>query len=196
MSCDEASNTRPTFYVRDFQIEDAKACANIWRNGLDQTWKQYWFLQKFWKRSMERLAQDALAPDGDVGPDGKNLHRIWMKNDRKMIVAVTNANVSDNQEESEMVIGCVAVKRGCDETTDALVSDHRFAIFRWSVDEHWRGLGVGKALVIAAGEFAKQNAGTELWAITANPISSLSLKKMGFVSTYSSFGYWHCKKLK
>ena len=107
MSCDEASNTRPTFYVRDFQIEDAKACANIWRNGLDQTWKQYWFLQKFWKRSMERLAQDALAPDGDVGPDGKNLHKIWMKSDRKMIVAVTNPH--DNQEESEMVIGCVAV---------------------------------------------------------------------------------------
>ena len=89
MSCDEASNTRPTFYVRDFQIEDAKACANIWKNGLDQTWKQYWFLQKFWKRSMERLAQEALAPDGDVGPDGKNLNRIWMKNDRKMIVAVS-----------------------------------------------------------------------------------------------------------
>lgn len=194
MSCDEASNTRPTFYVRDFQIEDAKACANIWRNGLDQTWKQYWFLQKFWKRSMERLAQDALAPDGDVGPDGKNLHKIWMKSDRKMIVAVTNAH--DNQEESEMVIGCVAVKRGCNETTDALVTDHQFAIFRWSVDEQWRGLGVGKALVIAAEEFAKQNAGTELWATTANPISSLSLKKMGFASTYSSFGYCHCKKLK
>ena len=195
MSCDDkASSTRPTFYVRDFQIEDAKACANIWKNGLDQTWKQYWFLQKFWKRSMERLAQDALAPDGDVGPDGKNLHKIWMKSDRKMIVAVTNAH--DNQEEHEMVIGCVAVKRGCNETTDALVTDHRFAIFRWSVDEQWRGLGVGKALVIAAEEFAKQNAGTEIWAITANPISSLSLKKMGFVSTYSSFGYCHCKKLK
>ena len=195
MSCDEASNTRPTFYVRDFQIEDAKACANIWKNGLDQTWKQYWFLQKFWKRSMERLAQEALAPDGDVGPDGKNLHKIWMKNDRKMIVAVTNSK-ADNPEH-ETVIGCVAVKRGCDETTDAAVTDHRFAIFRWSVDENCRGSGVGKALVIAAEEFARQNAGTELWATTANPISSLSLKKMGFVTTFSFFGYCHLyKKLK
>ena len=195
MSSDETVNTRPLFYIRDFQIEDAKACANIWKNGLDQTWKQYWFLQKFWRKSMERLAQEALAPEGDVGPDGKNLHKIWMKNDRKMIVAVTNTKADHNQEH-ETVIGCVAVKHGCDEITDAKVTDHRFAIFRWSVDEHWRGLGVGKALVIAAEEFAKQNAGTELWATTANPISSLSLKKMGFVSTYSSFGYCHCKKLK
>ena len=193
MISDETTNTRPLFYIRDFQIEDAKACANIWEKGLDQTWKQYWCLQKFWRRFMERLAQEALAPNGDVGPDGKNLHKIWMKNDRKMIVAVTK---SDDIQEHDTVIGCVAVKRGCDETTDALVTDHRFAIFRWSVDEHWRGLGVGKALVIAAEEFARQNTGTELWATTANPISSLSLKKMGFVSTYSFFGYSHlCKKL-
>ena len=112
-----------------------------------------------------------------------------------MIVAVTNSK-ADNPEH-ETVIGCVAVKRGCDETTDAAVTDHRFAIFRWSVDEHCRGSGVGKALVIAAEEFARQNAGTELWATTANPISSLSLTKMGFVTTFSFFGYCHLyKKLK
>ena len=71
MSSEEATNIRPLFYTRDFRIEDAKACANIWETGLDQTWKQYWFLQNYWRRFTENLGQEALAHNGDVGPDEK-----------------------------------------------------------------------------------------------------------------------------
>jgi len=172
------------FHVRELKPDDCSACADIWERGLTQTWQQMFLTRALMKRSMESLAAKSLASDGDIGPQGANLFPMWMeKTDHGFLVAVTT--------ERGAVIGCIAVKPKGDINGE----QKRFEFVKWSVDEAWRGKGVGKALVEGAEDFVKKQGGSEMWAITANPISSKAMKRLGYQSTWSSLGYWHWKNL-
>ena len=109
---------------------------------------------------MEEYGEEAMRPDGDVGPCGSNLVTNWIScnTDRTMLVACLE----------DKCVGCVCVKVGSD-IQKAEPNSTVASIWRLSVDEAVRRRGYGKALMDAAEEWARKQGCTQMCLETANP---------------------------
>ena len=136
------------------------------------------FLRSFATTKMNEMRDAAISENGDVGPDGSNLIKIYgEKNDRQMFVAVA----SDKDTSEEIVVGCCAVKRGMDEHNSEPESDIA-SIWRMSVDESHRGQGIATKLMETCEEYAKTQLECKrmgMW--TLNPVAAnFYMNRMGY----------------
>jgi ribosomal protein S18 acetylase RimI-like enzyme len=134
------------------------------------------FLRSFATTKMNEMRDAAISENGDVGPDGSNLIKIYgEKNDRQMFVAV------EKDTSEEIVVGCCAVKRGMDEHNSEPESDIA-SIWRMSVDESHRGQGIATKLMEACEEYAKTQLECKrmgMW--TLNPVAAnFYMNRMGY----------------
>jgi ribosomal protein S18 acetylase RimI-like enzyme len=178
------NNNNITF--RSIQPADAPAVARIWRSGLRQTYDSINdpAEQKMVKGFMKEYEQQAFAVEGDVGPNGCNLMGHWGDDGdsnngcKRMLIAVNNHS-------DEAVLGCCGVKRGVSEGID--IEDETatdvFSIWRLSVSEDARGMGLGRLLMNEAEEWAKENGGTKMILYTGNPAASAFYQKIGYALT-------------
>jgi GNAT superfamily N-acetyltransferase len=124
--------------------------------------------------SLERYGNEALAENGDVGPEGKHLFKTWMspdKDDRTMLVAESDENV---------IVGCIGVKIGKDMEKEEPGSTVA-SIWRMSVEESARRQGVGLSLIHAAERWARGHQCTTMVLETANKIAGqFYTKKAGY----------------
>lgn len=164
--CAGMSTTREKEHVivRPMSEEDAPVIAQIWRDGLKQTAESTHFvLRPVVSRFMEKYGEQAMLPDGHVGPDGKNLISNWIaKEDRIMFVALQHLKC----------VGCVGVKVGTDIEKQESSSVTVASIWRLSVDERVRRQGVGMALMCAAEDWARQQGCTSMCLESANKIAA------------------------
>lgn len=164
--------------IRPLRESDAPAVCKIWCDGLRQTTQHAipWFLRPFAIQKMNEMRDAAIGTDGDVGPNGANLIKMYSeKKDRKMFVAC------ETNESSEVIIGCCVVKKGMDE--DKEQPDSKIAsIWRMSVDESQRGKGVATKLMEECENFAKNELQCQrvgLW--TLNPVAAnFYMNRMGY----------------
>jgi len=168
--------------------------AKIWYDGLYQTVDYcYWFMKPFIRRAFDGIAKQSLHPDvGDIGPNGANLIKTWMKRDDRscMFVAAFRDEPTD-------VVGCLGVKRGnsegFDDDDDSSMNSNIASMWRVSVAEKARRHGVGRALVVAAEKWAvkqQQSVGTTpvlLQAITMNPSAAEFYLAQGYVKNDERF---------
>ena len=86
------------------------------------------------------------------------------------------------------------VKRGTDEHADVTdpTATATFSVWRVSVTERARGGGVGRKLMTAAEDWAREQGGTKMQLYTGNPVASLFYRKLGYAKV-SSFA--HTKQL-
>ena len=160
--------------IRPLCASDAPAVCKIWCEGLNQTTQHAipWFLRPFATQKMNEMRDIAIGPEGDVGPDGSNLVKMYdEKSDRQMFVAC-----AENE-----VVGCCAVKKGMDEHKEEPESDIA-SIWRMSVDEAQRGKGVATKLMQECERFAKNDLQCKrmgLW--TLNPVAAnFYMNRMGY----------------
>ena len=71
-------------HVRPMIRADAPQICHIWSEGLSQTTNacQWDITKRLVGPMMEKLKEHATSEDGDVGPDGMNLPKYWMEQDR------------------------------------------------------------------------------------------------------------------
>lgn len=139
------------------------------------------------KGFMKEYEERAFAKDGDVGPDGCNLIERWGGDEsissgcKCMIVAISNRDSSGD----DTVLGCCGVKRGIDEATDIPDKDATdiFSIWRLSVSEDARGMGLGRLLMEKAEAYAVENGGKKMILYTGNPAASSFYQKIGYALT-------------
>lgn len=156
--------------------EDAPYVAEIWKLGLAQTSQSYNFvlLKTLMGYALEHYGQHAMTPEGDVGPEGKNLVDAWMnQNDRTMLVA------TDASTEGLHTVGCIGVKIGKDMTKQETGSTVA-SVWRMSVAEAFRRQGVGLSLMHAAEEWARQQGCSAVILETTNKIAAQFYIKAGY----------------
>ena len=179
--------------IRHFCPEtDSSTVANIWVNGLNQTVQaKWWPVRPIWQFMFDKMAEDALSPDGDVGPDGKNLSEMWCNSAGNKCMLVAETNISD---EGSVVVGCCGVVRGTSlgKNTKNISNDETtFSIWKMSVVEEFRGKGVGAKLILGAEDWAKRNGCLRMRMITANPIASRFYQSHGYdMLGLKLFGVW------
>lgn len=164
--------------IRPLVESDAESVCKIWCSGLSQTTRHAipWFLRFVATQKMNELRDVAISENGEVGPNGSNLIKMYgNKDDRQMFIAC------ETFESKEVVLGCCAVKRGMDEHNEEPDSDIA-SIWRMSVDETHRGKGVATKLMEECERFAKSDLHCKrmgLW--TLNPIAAnFYVKRMGY----------------
>ena len=175
--------------IRLFEERDAQACARIWVTGLSQTADaSKWVFRPLIRWGMTKLSQQAMSPDGDIGPDGCNLGKVWCGSDNEgdddMNTVDRALFVAENKDDE--VVGLCCVKRGQGEN-DVPPSDYPiFSIWRMSVDEKARRFGVGRRLMEACEHWAKDKGGTKMTLVTGNSIAANFYKRVG----YSKIDFW------
>ena len=196
--------------IRLFQEKDASACASIWLTGLNQTVQSSSFLLRpLYRWGMAKLGAEATAPGGDVGPEGSNLYKIWGgKEVKEDVEARSNKNSESNDnvqgientvtmgivdralfvaESAEgKVLGLCCVKRGQGDKDIPEPDYPIFSIWRMSVDESARGLGVGRAVLTACEEWARSRGGHKMTLVTGNKIAARFYVSCG----YATVDYW------
>jgi ribosomal protein S18 acetylase RimI-like enzyme len=114
---------------------------------------------------MKEYGEEATSASGDVGPNGSNLMEFWGdKEDRVMLVATL-------AEDPDVVVGAVAVKKG-PSYSDVEPESTEASIWRMSVSSNVRRRGLGKKLMQAAEEWARDKyhcTSMGLW--TANAVA-------------------------
>lgn len=164
--------------IRPLRESDAPSVCKIWCNGLSQTTQHAipWFLRPFATQKMNEMRDVAISNDGDVGPNGSNLIKMYgEKSDRQMFVACEQGVAP------EVVLGCCAVKKGMDDHKEEHESDIA-SIWRMSVDESQRGKGIATMLMQECERFAKDDLQCKrigLW--TLNPVAAnFYTSRMGY----------------
>ena len=164
--------------IRPLQESDAPSVCKIWCSGLSQTTDHAipWFLRPIATQKMNEMRDAAISTDGDVGPDGANLIKMYgNRKDRTMFVAC------EEVESTDVILGCCAVKKGMDENKEEPESDIA-SIWRMSVDESHRGKGVATKLMEECERYAKNDLQCKrmgLW--TLNPVASkFYMNRMGY----------------
>lgn len=170
--------------IRTAEASDGPDVARIWVAGLSQTIENSWrIFQPLLRWAFDKSAKESLSEEGDLGPDGANLIKIWVgPADRTFVVAVENGTV----------VGCVGVKKKGsqnDHDVKTVVTEETkvAAIYRLSVDESARRKGIAKSLMNKAHEWAKEEAGCEsMWLPTMNPRAADFYKAIGYKSCHWS----------
>lgn len=156
--------------IRPMCEKDAPQVAEIWRRGLAQTAESHSLpLRPIMRFALEQYGENAMTPQGDVGPEGINLVDAWIsKIDRTMLVASCD---DDSNNNTMSIIGCIGVKVGKDmeeEEPDSTVA----SIWRMSVAESCRRHGVGLLLMKSAEDWARQKKCTTMMLETTNKIAA------------------------
>ncbi len=150
--------------------EDAPFVASLWRHGLAQTAESYNFvvLKTVMGHFLEQYGENAMKPEGDVGPEGRNLVDAWMnQNDRIMLVAMD----ASTEVDSLVIVGCIGVKVGKDMTKQEPGSTVA-SVWRMSVEEMFRRQGIGLSLMHAAEEWARNQGCKTMVLETTNKIAA------------------------
>jgi len=165
---DSGSNLHRKFFVtvRRLAHRDCKDVARIWAEGLQQTVDA----DPSFAEPMHRLAVNALAPGGSVGPNGSNLMANWSGEDRCMFVADLRGQV----------VGCCGVKRGSTSHEVEPLTSSQYSVWRVSVDKKVRCCGVGRSLMRAAEAWAQTAGGTEMHLVTGNLIARRFYQCLGY----------------
>lgn len=181
--------------IRLFEVRDAPSVTRIWVNGLEQTVQAASvFTRPLWRWLMATLANHAISIDGDMGPDGANLHRFWGSNgdkereDRAMFIAESRDGITG----AVIVVGVCCVKRGEDEKVIPQAGYPVFSIWRMSVDERFRGFKIGTRLMCTAEEWARSKGGKRITLITGNSIASKFYQSIG----YKTINFWKIRHEK
>lgn len=199
MSTTECEGQAPTctLKIRLFEQKDAAECANIWVTGLNQTVQSSSILSRpLFRWAMTNLAASATAPDGDMGPDGCNLHKEWGvaigANETQATVVDRALFVAENEEGE--VVGLCCVKRGIGDKDIPAVDFPVFSIWRMSVSEKARRLKVGSRLMSACEDWAVARGGNKMTLVTGNSFASSFYKNIGY-ATINFWGIRHEKNL-
>mmetsp|Transcript_9969 Transcript_9969/g.23763 ORF Transcript_9969/g.23763 Transcript_9969/m.23763 type:complete len:198 (-) Transcript_9969:60-653(-) len=186
------SKPEPEVTLRSIQPSDGPEVARIWKEGLSQTHQS--ICNPLWKCIMwlliKQMEVGAMGKKGDVGPDGCNLLERWGGTEypssssgeddtcKLMIVAINKDGA---------IVGCCGVKRGTDEKKDVEDKSETdvFSIWRLSVSEAARGMGLGSLLMIKTEEWAKEHGGKNMHLFTGNPAASKFYQKIGYKKTSS-----------
>jgi GNAT superfamily N-acetyltransferase len=202
--------------IRPIGSRDAAQASQIWVQGLKQTSES---LPEERREEVEGFFRDYARKEceegGGMGPDGMGLIQTWyhdatgnIDRDCRMFVAVReDAGTADGERDTpptHVVLGLVGVKRGMDSKefpTDASKEDYAvFSIWRMSVSEDARGLGLGCKLMTAAEQWAKGRPNAQVMRLyTGNPIAAkfYTSEKVGYreIVKEPHFGTYE-KKLK
>ena len=188
--------------IRPIVSRDAAQASQIWVQGLKQTSES---LPEERREEVEGFFRDYARKEceegGGMGPDGMGLIKTWyhdpagnVDRDCRMFVAVReDANTADGEKDTKpsstnhVVLGLVGVKRGMDSKefpTDASKEDYAvFSIWRMSVSEDARGIGLGCRLMAFAEQWAKGRPNAQVMRLyTGNPIAAkfYTSKKVGY----------------
>jgi GNAT superfamily N-acetyltransferase len=185
--------------IRPIESRDAAQASQVWIQGLKQTSdsapeEDREKIESFFRESVQKECEEG----GGIGPDGTGMIKTWhhdpagnIDRDCRMFVAV--------REDTDVVLGLVGVKRGMDSKefpTDASKEDNSvFSIWKLSVSDDARGLGLGRRLMTAAEQWAKGRPNAQMMRLyTGNPIAAKfytsekvgyeEIAKEGFVGTY------------
>jgi ribosomal protein S18 acetylase RimI-like enzyme len=188
-------STGSAIYLRAMQPADAPMVASLWRQGLSQSTMSQTnpCCMCLMCVLIKKMELQAISPWGDVGPEGKNLAIKWggaeyptedaSRDCKIMLVAV-------DKSQNDLIVGCCGVKRGTDENkdfADAGTTDV-FSIWRLSVSEKARGGGLGRRLMKACEEWAREHGGKKMVLYTGNPAASKFYVKIGYTKS-SAFAH-------
>ena len=172
--------------IRPLLPEDSSKVTEIWLKGLQQTIDtSSWIIWPLVSFFMPMLASHATSEDGDFGPNGKNLEKHWTKSetgDRAMFVAELTYLDSTSGLPATKVVGCCAVKRGLKESEISPPECTDYSVFRLSVDEECRGMGVAKKLMDTVEDWAKKNGALKISLNTGNAVAAKFYAKNGYQS--------------
>ena len=188
------ATNKPQITIRPIIKEDQAEAAEIWRCGLQQTvdacasklYLPLWVVQPVLGRLFDRLAENAMSSQGDVGPNGSNLCQHWKGDDRCMFVACLKG-----QNKSNKIVGLVGAKLGMKECDKATTEEqHMASVWRLSVSDSFRRKGIAEKLMLRAEEWAREKQCDTMTLITANPIASrFYTTKMHYSCGIMSFRY-------
>ena len=190
--------------IRHFCAEsDAKAVHDIWINGLEQTVQSKWFLfRPIWRLFFHIMALNAIKANGDVGPNGQNLLSYWCADSNNRCLLVGEQNYSGTEEKKRNIVGCIAVIRGTDTRSNAVVNNKEttFSVWKMSVADEYRRHGIGRILLDTGEDWARNNGCKKMKMVTANPIASKFYQKQGYKPVHSNIllswlGCWYDKDI-
>ena len=190
--------------IRHFCLEsDANEVSNIWVSGLDQTVKSKWWpTRPIWKLFFDRMAENAVGPNGDVGPNGQNLSKHWCADAGNRCMLVAEMILNGEKTGNSRIVGCIAVVRGttCNINIEVEDAETTFSVWKMSVTEECRRQGIGAKLLKAGEKWAKDNGCRKMRMITANPIASNFYQNQGYGLLGANvfgicLGGWHEKEL-
>ena len=186
--------------IRLIESRDAVQASQCWVTGLKQTSEsapeeKREELESFFREYARKECEEG----GGIGPDGMALINTWrhdpagsVDRDCRMFVAVredtdTANGERDTKPPTHAVLGLVGVKRGMDTREfpiDASQEDYSvFSIWKMSVSEDARGLGLGRRLMAAAEQWAKGRPNAEVMRLyTGNSIAAkfYTSEKIGY----------------
>ena len=186
------NNNDITINIRSFEERDSATVTRIWVDGLEQTVQAAsLFTRPLWRRLMMNLANQATSIDGDMGPNGINLNKVWGNNnnendDRIMFVAERNDGITNE------IIGVCCIKRGEHENDIPPTGYPIYSIWRMSVDDRVRRCKVGSLLMLKAEEWAKSKGGKKITLMTGNSMASKFYQSLG----YKTIGIWKIRHEK
>ena len=186
--------------IRLIESRDAAQASLCWVTGLKQTSESVPEEKREEVASFFReYARKECEEGGGIGPDGMALINTWhhdpagsVDRDCRMFVAVredtdTADSERDTKPPTHVVLGLVGVKRGMDSREfpiDASQEDYSvFSIWKMSVSEDARGLGLGRRLMAAAEQWAKGRPNAQVMRLyTGNPIAAkfYTSEKIGY----------------
>ena len=192
--------------IRHFQPEsDAKQVHDLWINGLEQTIKsKSWVFRPIWKIFFHIMACNAVASNGDVGPNGQNLFSHWCEDKENRCLLVGEKKCLGTNAEECKIVGCIAVIRGTDSRVEAKFTEEQstfFSVWKMSVAEECRRHGIGSKLLEAGEKWAADNGCKKMKIVTANPIASQFYQNQGYKPIDSNIlfawlGGWHEKEIQ
>ena len=181
--------------IRHFCSEtDKNEVSNIWVSGLDQTVNSKWWpTRPIWKFFFNRMAEYAVEESGDVGPNGQNLSNHWCDDTGNRCMLVAEMTLECENTLNSRIVGCIAVVRGTNSNNNIKVenTETTFSVWKMSVSEEYRRMGIGKKLLDAGEKWAKNNGCKNMRMITANPIASTFYQNQGYeLLPTNMFGIW------
>mmetsp|Transcript_32469 Transcript_32469/g.53694 ORF Transcript_32469/g.53694 Transcript_32469/m.53694 type:complete len:213 (-) Transcript_32469:1214-1852(-) len=153
-----------TVIIRSIEPRDAPQAAKVWSDGLDQTIDAAPADQReSYEGHITKMREEAFAEGGSVGLEGCELvdfycHDLSGKDDKdcRMFVAVR-----ENGGDDATVLGLIGVKRGMHHK-DILTDQEKnaedyglFSVWKLSVANNGRRLGIGKRLMDKVEEWVK-----------------------------------------
>jgi len=165
----------------------------IWVDGLRQTVDAaWWIFQPLVSMLMSSLESSATSISGDFGPQGVNISHHWMGEDRIMFVALKNTDTVNEKVDdpkqpppsssvTSRVIGCCCIKRGASESIVAPLECTEYSIYRLSVAEDTRCMGVGQQLTEECERWAKNRGGKLITLTSGNSKAGEFYCKRGYV---------------
>jgi GNAT superfamily N-acetyltransferase len=175
--------------IRPIESRDAKQASQLWVSGLKQTSESVpeekrEELESFFREYARKESEEG----GGIGPDGTGLTKTWhhdpagnVDRDCRMFVAVReDADTADDEKDTkpptDVVLGLVGVKRGMDSKEFPTLASEDYSVFsiwKMSVSEDARGLGLGRRLMATAEQWAKGRPNAQVMRLyTGNPIAA------------------------